>query len=81
MTALLVRHWTKGALRQRGRWSALVPLVTWAIVAGGTALWARLLLASGTRDYMIAFWAEGGAFAPPFFEDPMWLFERAAALL
>jgi hypothetical protein len=45
-------------------------------VAGLAALWARLLVSPETQEYMVAWWGERGAFAPPFTDYPTWVLDQ-----
>jgi hypothetical protein len=82
ITALLYQAWATGGLQSRdSRSRTLMPLVVWAAMAGGAALWAQSILTPGLQEYMTGFWAGRGAFAPPFTEDPTWVLVRGGATL
>lgn len=77
ITALLYHSWQSGRLRRKESATyALAPLVVWGTLALGAALWARSLLTPGVAGFMTEWWAQDGAFAPPFTEYPTWVLER-----
>lgn len=82
ITALLYHAWVGGRFRTReGAVYALTPLVVWGSVALGAALWARSLLTPDVARFMTGYWAQDGAFAPPFTAYPTWVLERWASAI